>query len=205
MTTYGKLVLALLLLLPGLIARAQNAEVSWSAFTSGLGVLSSENSQLVVITGQPFVDEFGGSNGSFFSGFLAGPVVSGPFTGIGVDPSITPLPTKAQVLQNYPNPFNPSTTIGFRVAGGGTGSGVSGTGSSWVNLVVYNMLGSEVAVLVNEKKEPGSYEVTWNAKGMASGLYFYRIRVQSMDSPAGRDSQSGAGELVETRQMVLVR
>ena len=205
MTTYGKLVLALPLLLTGLIARAQNAEVSWSAFTSGLGILSSENAQLVVITGQPFVDEFGGSNGSFASGFLAGPIVSGLFTGIGVGPSIAPLPIKAQVLQNYPNPFNPSTTIGFRVAGGETGSGVPGPGSSWVKLVVYNMLGSEVAVLVNDRKEPGNYEVTWNANGMASGVYFYRIQLLSMDSPAGRDSKNGAGEFVETRQMILVR
>lgn len=205
MTTYGRLVLALLLLLTGWVARAQNAEVSWSAFSSGLGVLSSENAQLVAITGQPFVDEFGGSNGSFVSGFLAGPVVSGPFTGIGVGPSIAPLPTKVQILQNYPNPFNPSTTIGFRVAGGGTGSGVPGPGSSWVKLVVYNMLGSEVAVLVNDRKEPGDYEVTWNANGMASGVYFYRIQLLSMDSPVGRDSKNGAGEFVETRQMILVR
>ncbi len=205
MTTYGKLVLALPLLLTGLIARAQNAEVNWSAFTSGFGVLSSENAQLVVITGQPFVDEFGGSNGSFVSGFLAGPVVSGPFTGIGVGPSIAPLPAKFQVLQNYPNPFNPSTRIGFRVAGGGTGSGVPGTGSSWVKLVVYDMLGCEVAVLVNDRKEPGNYEVTWNANGMASGVYFYRMQVLSMDSPDRRDSKTGAAELVETRQMILVR
>jgi Secretion system C-terminal sorting domain len=205
MTTYGRLVFALLLLLTGLIARAQNAGVSWSAFTSGFGILSSEHAQLMSIAGQPFVDEFGGANGSFVSGFLAGLVVSGPFTGIGVGPSIAPLPTKFQVLQNYPNPFNPSTTIGFRVAGGGAGSGVLGTGSSWVKLVVYDMLGSEVAVLVNDKKEPGNYEVTWNANGMASGVYFYRIQVLSMDSPVGRDSRSGAGEFVETRQMILVR
>jgi hypothetical protein len=68
--------------------------------------------------------------------------------------------------QNVPNPFNPTTSIGFRV---------SGLGSRWVRLGVCDLLGREVAVLVNEQKQPGEYTVTWDAQGMASGVYICRM------------------------------
>jgi len=73
-------------------------------------------------------------------------------------------PDGIRSYQNYPNPFNPVTTITFSV---GTYSHTS--------LRVYDMLGREIAVLANENKSPGSYQVQWNAKGMPSGVYFYRI------------------------------
>jgi CubicO group peptidase (beta-lactamase class C family) len=81
--------------------------------------------------------------------------------------------------QNHPNPFNPRTVISCQ----------------WpivsdVRLVVYDILGREVAVLVNEKKMPGKYNVEFNASSLASGVYFYRLV---------------AGQYVETRKMVLVR
>lgn len=66
--------------------------------------------------------------------------------------------------QNYPNPFNPSTNIAYRVAAHGK-----------VKLQVYDMLGHEIATLVDEIKEPGSYVTSWNAGLMSSGMYFYRI------------------------------
>jgi len=106
---------------------------------------------------------------------------AGFFTLTGVDMAASAAPYRYQLQQNYPNPFNPSTTIGF---------GVSGPGSSPVRLIVFDLLGREVAVLVNEKKEPGSYTVTWNARGMASGVYFYRLQ---------------AGEFVQTYKLVLLR
>jgi hypothetical protein len=68
--------------------------------------------------------------------------------------------------QNYPNPFNASSVIGYRVSGAGLGR---------VRLAVYDMLGREVAVLVDEHKESGAYTATWNASGMASGVYIYRL------------------------------
>jgi carboxypeptidase T len=83
--------------------------------------------------------------------------------------------------QNYPNPFNPSTTIGYRV---------SGLGSSWVRLAVYDILGREMAMLVNEKKAPGSYSVRFDAGSLASGVYFYRL---------------SAGNFVQTRTMLVIR
>jgi hypothetical protein len=75
-------------------------------------------------------------------------------------------PQMFQLLQNYPNPFNPSTKIGF---------GVSGLGSSWVRLAVYDLLGCEVAVLVNEQMAPGTYSVEFNAVGLPSGAYYYKL------------------------------
>jgi hypothetical protein len=74
------------------------------------------------------------------------------------------LPNDYSLSQNYPNPFNPTTTIRFVV-------GMYGHTS----LRVYDVLGHEVATLVNEEKPAGSYSVSWNATGMASGVYFYRL------------------------------
>jgi chitinase len=76
------------------------------------------------------------------------------------------VPSEFQLEQNYPNPFNPSTNIGY---------GVSGLGSSMVTLKVYDMLGREVATLVDEQKSPGTYQVSFNGAGLASGCYVYRL------------------------------
>jgi hypothetical protein len=83
--------------------------------------------------------------------------------------------------QNFPNPFNPGTKIGFRVWG---------LGSSWVRLAVYDMLGREVAVLVDEPRDPGSYTVPFSAQGMSSGMYVYRL---------------SAGGFAQTRSMLLLK
>ena len=89
------------------------------------------------------------------------------------------VPKVFALNQNYPNPFNPTTGIRFQV------SGVSD-----VRLVVYDILGREVAVLVNEQKMPGKYEVEFDASGLASGVYMYRLT---------------AGLYVECRKMMLMR
>ncbi len=89
------------------------------------------------------------------------------------------IPTAWTLLQNYPNPFNPTTNVEFRVKNEGL-----------VKLVVYDILGREVAVLVNEEKPTGTYKATWDAKAFPSGVYFYRLN---------------AGEFVETKKMVLLR
>lgn len=80
------------------------------------------------------------------------------------------LPTSFELAQNYPNPFNPATTIRYTVA-------VSGT----VSLKVYNLLGQEIATLANGYQKAGSYQVTFNGQGFASGIYFYRLHSQSAD------------------------
>jgi hypothetical protein len=67
--------------------------------------------------------------------------------------------------QNYPNPFNPVTTIGYSVPL-----------RSFVSVKIYDILGRETAVLVNEEKNPGSYEVNWNAASLPSGVFFCRLK-----------------------------
>jgi hypothetical protein len=70
------------------------------------------------------------------------------------------------------------------------GGGYGGLGASNTKLVVYDMLGSEVAVLVDERKTPGDYEVDFNASNLSSGVYFYRLT---------------AGNFVQTRKMLFVK
>ena len=76
-----------------------------------------------------------------------------------------PAPTS---LSPLPNPFNPTTHFGFRIADFGL-----------VTLKVYNVLGQEVATLVDDLKEPGTYTVQWNASGVASGVYYYKLTAGS--------------------------
>jgi hypothetical protein len=85
--------------------------------------------------------------------------------------TVAGVPQNFSLEQNYPNPFNPTTTISYSVGVAGGQSPAAGN----VRLAVYDMLGREVAVLVNEKKEAGIYTATWNASGMASGMYLYRL------------------------------
>ncbi|MBI4535313.1 MAG: T9SS type A sorting domain-containing protein [Ignavibacteriae bacterium] len=88
-------------------------------------------------------------------------------------------PTDFALFQNYPNPFNPRTKIVYRVGS-----------REFVELGVYDVLGREVATLVNEVKQPGRYEVTWDASSVASGVYLYRLQ---------------AGRFFESRRMLLLR
>jgi len=107
-------------------------------------------------------------------------VASGPRgTTVGVIDKAS-VPAAYLLLQNYPNPFNPVTTVSFVIS--------SASGGSFVTLKVYDVLGREVATLVNEVKEPGEYTVAWNASNASSGLYFCRMV---------------AGEFVQTKKMVV--
>ena len=80
-------------------------------------------------------------------------------------PRLNPLPTSCRLEQNYPNPFNPATVIKFKVPS-----------SQVVTLKVYDLLGREVATLVNEEKSPGNYEVKFDGNNLASGMYIYRLQ-----------------------------
>jgi hypothetical protein len=103
-------------------------------------------------------------------------------TGGTVGVADSPRPEMARsfsLRQNYPNPFNPSTTIGFSLKTGGL-----------VSLKIYNLLGSEVATLVSARLSPGLHEVTWNAQGLPSGVYYCRLL---------------SGDDVEIRKLVLLR
>ncbi len=80
-------------------------------------------------------------------------------------------PAGFALFQNFPNPFNPSTLIRYTIAG----DKGQGTGNRDVRLAVYDILGREVAVLVNENESPGTYQVTFDASRLSTGVYFYRL------------------------------
>lgn len=104
---------------------------------------------------------------------------------IGIEHISNEIPETFFLSQNYPNPFNPSTKIRFKVPQNSAGpEGIS------VKLTIFNVLGKEVAALVNQNLQPGSYEVNWNASGYPSGVYFYSIR---------------SGLFYETKKMVLIK
>ena len=75
------------------------------------------------------------------------------------------IPGFYSLKQNYPNPFNPSTTIEFSISERG-----------YVTIKIYDILGKEVSTLVNEDKQPGSYEIKFNGTNLSSGIYFYELR-----------------------------
>jgi hypothetical protein len=97
-----------------------------------------------------------------------------------------PNATTYLLSQNFPNPFNPKTKISYSV-----------TDLSYIWLKVFDVLGSEIATLVNEEKPAGSYEVKFDASDLTSGIFFYRIQVYPAN---GR-----AGSFVETKKMILIK
>ena len=97
----------------------------------------------------------------------------------GVEETDGTLPGEYMLSQNYPNPFNPSTKIDFSIKNSG-----------FVTLKVYDVLGQEVKTLVNEQKDPGTYHVTFDARELTSGPYFYTLT---------------AGTFSKTYKMLLVK
>jgi hypothetical protein len=88
---------------------------------------------------------------------------------IGLKSGSQEIPEKYTLYQNYPNPFNPETKIKFDIH-----SNLNSKKTN-VKLVIYNVLGKEIAYLVNEELNPGSYEIQWNASNYPSGVYYYRL------------------------------
>ena len=86
---------------------------------------------------------------------------------------------KFSLSQNYPNPFNPSTNISFSLPS-----------KSFVSLVVYDVTGRKVATIISEDMSAGNYTRQWNAQGLSSGIYFYRLQ---------------AGNFTETKKLVLLQ
>lgn len=107
---------------------------------------------------------------------------------------ITSFPKGYKLWQNYPNPFNPTTTIAFYVPK-----------TSDVILKIYNILGEEVAKLVSDRLNAGSYSYDWDATNKASGVYLYRLSIEPLSTKRGHFVVGQAGEFVETRKMMLIR
>jgi hypothetical protein len=76
---------------------------------------------------------------------------------------------------------------------------------SHVTLTVFNALGQQVAVIVRGEMEAGYHDAVFDAAGLASGVYLYRLQVRPLNSAIGRDSRGGAGDFVETRKLLILR
>jgi hypothetical protein len=148
--------------------------------------------QLDLIKGLGLRHYFGGAlvwSERILKGAIIDGVVYGDTTLVGIDDENENLPTEFSLSQNYPNPFNPSTTLSFAISH-----------SSMVTLKVYDILGREVATLVNEEKPAGEYEIMFsveggsasggNASSLSSGIYFYQLK---------------AGEYIQTKKMILTK
>ncbi len=97
----------------------------------------------------------------------------------GINENKAPVAVSPELDQNYPNPFNPETNFRFKL-----------TKEEQVKLSVYNLVGQEVAVVVNKRLGPGTHTVSWNAGSLTSGVYFYRLE---------------AGHYSATRKLVLMK
>jgi len=107
-------------------------------------------------------------------------------TSTGVRPFDSSIPQSYGLEQNYPNPFNPSTAVSFSLPS-----------KSYVLLKVFDMMGREVATLVDEELAAGNHSRQWNASNISSGVYFYRLSVRT---PSGQ-----SGSFVETKKLVLLQ
>jgi hypothetical protein len=97
---------------------------------------------------------------------------------IGINNISNIIPDKFELFQNYPNPFNPNTNIKFQIQSQNMSSQHNLSGDL-VSLKVYDVLGKEIATLVNENLKPGTYEVKFSNNKISSGIYFYRMTVGS--------------------------
>ena len=87
---------------------------------------------------------------------------------VGFNKTGTEVPTVFKLYDNYPNPFNPSTTIKYDIPK-----------TTLVKITIFDLLGRQVEALVNERKEPGSYEIRWDGSNHASGAYFYKLETSA--------------------------
>jgi hypothetical protein len=158
------------------VARFNTQTNTWSSL--GTGSSNGVNywvQALAVVGNEVFV------GGEFtLAGGIASTFIARWNSGTSRVEQLSPTAPKTFLLeQNYPNPFNPSTTIRYQLPV-----------ASEVKLEVYDVLGKKIATLVSERQSAGSYQVVWNASGLSSGTYFYRLQ---------------AGTFVETKKMIMVK
>lgn len=144
-------------------ATAQN-KISGSVLGNGATAASNGNFKIVGTLGQLAIGLAGSSNNLHQAGFW--------YTAFDLVTSVEQLeddllPTEFRLEQNYPNPFNPSTTIQFAVPK-----------TSNVTIKIYDIIGRQVATLVDEEYQPGHYKVIFEAGQLATGLYVYRVQTE---------------------------
>ncbi len=179
-----KLVISILFMICWILLNSQSVNAQYSiergVFGNGGGITASTNNSITGTVGQTFVGISSNSNNGIYSGFWYANQ-----TLVGVNDENL-VPNVFQLYQNYPNPFNPSTTIKYSIPSN-LNSSKDGT---LVTLKIYDLLGREVELLVNEEKSPGFYKVNFNAANLASGIYLYRIK---------------ADNFVVTKKMILLK
>ena len=151
----------------GGVFMSANNGTSWTEVNYGLG--NTQVSSLTV------------SDTNLFAGTYSSNVWRSPLSEMitSVEGSSIGLPIGFAISQNYPNPFNPSTMISYSIPR-----------NSFVHLKVFDILGNDVAELVNEQKPAGSYEVKFDGASLPSGVYFYQLT---------------AGEFIQTKKMILLK
>jgi hypothetical protein len=169
-----KLVCCILLL--GFAAHAQNSQVSWWGMDMGGGTCGGQNTMLSAVVGDRWIGYTSQGNTAVMGGFMLNPAIWQTVVSMAEHAQI---PEAYALYQNYPNPFNPSTTIRFDIPA-----------TSMVRLSVFDLLGREVAVLVNEKRNAGVFETKFLNGGVSSGVYFFRLQ---------------AGDYAQTRKMILIK
>ena len=140
-----------------IIKRTSNGGINWIDRTNGASS---------ILTSVYFVDSYIGWTvgwGKIFNTTDGGSTF--------INPISTETPSKYSLSQNYPNPFNPTTVIRFNISG----FPVKTSGNDKVVLKVYDIMGREVQTLVNERLQPGTYEVSFDGSLLNSGVYFYKL------------------------------
>jgi len=179
-------------------------EIQRSVVSGQLSVISDQRSEWETIG---FVEGHGNSNSPKDYSFIDENVAAGNYLyrlkqidnngefsySSEVEVNIEAIPTEFALYQNYPNPFNPTTKIRYSIP---SFESHSGAAEQNVSLKIYDVLGNEVATLVNENKAAGNYEVLWNAASLASGVYIYRINVNNNIKPDA---------FVQVMKMVLIK
>ena len=144
----------------------------------GVSGLGSQISNLIRIDTSSGAGTLIGSTGYHVTGIAISPIP------IGIVPVSKEIPSEFKLYQNFPNPFNPATKIKFDIP-----ANVKYTTAN-MKLVVYDILGKEVVTLFDQKLNPGTYEVEFNAGYYSSGIYFYKIT---------------AGNFIDTKKLVLIK
>jgi photosystem II stability/assembly factor-like uncharacterized protein len=173
----------------GTILRTRDGGFTWEEQWSGVATNT--------LTSICFVDTMNGwASGD--GGTILHTTDGGGIVSVELSETMTSLPESFLLYQNYPNPFNPSTKIKFTIPSVGTSF------MKFVQLKVYDVLGNEIATLVDEELTAGEYEVTFDAassiENPASGIYFYQLLVSALQSKDGK-----AGSFIETKKMILLR
>jgi hypothetical protein len=158
----------------GGVLKSTDGGLTWTQMsTSGLGIYNFDTKRI----GSNVYGYANSSAGGIFGGTQ---VLKVSDALVGINQISELVPNEYSLSQNYPNPFNPAAKINYKLPI-----------TNYVSLKVYDVLGNEVFVLVNEKQNAGSYEVDFDGSNFSSGIYFYKLAVD--------------GNNIDTKRMILLK